>query len=440
MRVKIWVDPKTMPAVTERFRAGVRVRIRALRTRNFRLFFIGQLISNTGNWLTLVALTLLVLHLTNSGVAVGFVAACQFGPILVLSPFAGLVADRSNKLRLLKITQTGEMCQSFALGALAFMHHPPLAALYATAVAGGVLLAFDNPLRRSFVTEMVPEEDVANAVTLYSALVNASRIFGPALAGLLVVTLGYGWAFTIDALTYLAVLVALWMMHADELRRAPVTLRGKGQVREGLRYVRSVPELWIPFVMLGVVGTLSYNFTVVFPLFVEHGLGGSDASYTLVYAVFSAGALVGAIVVADRRTVGVDSIVRGAAAFGVSSLLLAAAPSVAATFPIVAIVGFSSIAFMTATTAIVQIRADPRMHGRVLALQTVLLVGTTPIGGPIMGAIADATNARVPLVIGGAAALAAALFGLLVGRRVLPAHEPRPPEIAEPPAPEAAVS
>src|SRR3954447_18381327 len=212
-----------MQGVRQRMRAAVRERIRSLRTRNFRLFFIGQLISNTGNWLTMVALTLLLFHLTNSGVAVGFVAACQFGPILVLSPFAGLVADRSNKLRLLKFTQTGEMLQSFALAGLAFMHHPPLAALYATAVVGGVLLAFDNPLRRSFVTEMVPEEDVANAVTLYSALVNASRIFGPALAGLLVVTLGYGWCFTIDAITYIAVLAALWMMHADELRRVPVT-------------------------------------------------------------------------------------------------------------------------------------------------------------------------------------------------------------------------
>src|SRR5437588_1669000 len=232
------------------------------------------------------------------------------------------------------------MCLSFAFATFAFMHHPPLIALYMTALAGGCLLAFDNPVRRSFVTEMVEEDDVANAVTLYSALVNTSRIFGPALAGLLVVTVGFGWCFALDALSYIAVLVALWLMHTDELRRVPVTPRGKGQVRAGLRYVRSIPELWLPFVMLGVVGTLSYNFTVVFPLFVEHALHGSDASYTLVYTVFSAGALVGALIVADRRKVSVHSIVRGAAAFGVSSLLLAAAPSVAAAFPIVAVVGF----------------------------------------------------------------------------------------------------
>jgi MFS family permease len=421
-------------------RAAARDRIRALGARNFRLFFIGQLISNSGNWLTMVALTLLVLHLTNSGVAVGALAACQFGPILVLSPFAGLVADRSNKLRLLKTTQIGEMCQSLALAALAFTHHPPLAALYGTALAGGCLLAFDNPVRRSFVTEMVPKEDVANAVTLYSALVNSSRIFGPALAGLLVVTVGFGWCFTLDAVTYLAVLAALWMMRTGELRAVPVTPRGKGQVREGLRYVRNMPELWVPFVMLAVVGTLSYNFSVVFPLFVEHALRGNDTSYTAVYALFSVGALVGAIVVADRKTVGVRNIVIGSGAFGVAMLVLSAMPSVGATFPVAALVGFTSIVFMTATTAIVQIRAEPRMHGRVLALQTVLLIGTTPVGGPIMGAVADALGARVPLVIGGMAALAAAGFGLLADRRApSTAGEEAAEAIAAGEAPELAV-
>ena len=399
-----------------RVRAAIDGRVRALRTRNFRLFFIGQLISNSGNWLTMVALTLLVLHLTGSGVAVGALAACQFGPILLLSPFAGLVADRSNKLRLLKRTQVGEMCQSLVLASLAFMHHPPLAAFYVTAVAGGCLLAFDNPVRRSFVTEMVPPEDVGNAVTLYSGLVNCSRIFGPTIAGALVLSAGFGWCFALDAVTYLAVLAALSMMRTSELRAVEVTPRGKGQVRAGLRYVRSIPDLWLPFVMLAVVGTLSYNFTVVFPLFVERSLHGNDASYTLVYAVFSAGALIGAFVVADRRTVRVHDVVVGAAAFGVTMLVMATAPTVAISLPVVAVLGFTSIAFMTAITAIVQIRADPRMHGRVLALQTVLLIGTTPIGAPIMGALADAAGARIPLVVGGIAGLGAALFGLLAGR------------------------
>lgn len=395
----------------------------SLRTRNFRLFFTGQLVSNTGNWLTIVALTLLVLHLTRSGVAVGALAACQYGPILLLSAWAGAIADRSNKRHLLMVTQTLEMVQSFVLGALAFMPHPPLAGLYATAAAGGVMLAFDNPVRRSFVTEMVPAEDVPNAVMLYSALVQTSRIFGPALAGLLVVTLGFGWSFTIDAMSYATVLLALYMMRPAELRRVPVTPRAKGQVRAGIRYVTKLPDLWIPFAMLGLVGVLSYNFSVVLPLFVERGLGGNDATFTLVYTVLSVGALVAALATARRNTVSVRQVIFGAAALGITMLALSAVPNVATSFPVVLLVGMSSILYMTSTTAIAQVRADPAMHGRVLALQTVLLIGTTPIGGPILGFVADVFGGRAPLVVGGIAALVAAAGGVGALRRQ--AH-PRP--------------
>jgi MFS family permease len=403
--------------VNHRLRRLGRDTFSSLRTRNYRLFFFGQLVSNSGNWLTMVALTLLVLHQTNSGLAVGLLSACQFGPILVLSPWAGLVADRSDKLRLLKLTQALEMGQSVALAVLAFMPHPPLVALYAVALGGGCLLAFDNPARRSFVTQMVPADEVPNAVTLYSALVNASRIFGPALAGLLVSTVGYGWCFAVDAASYLFVLAALWMMRTAELRAIPVTPKGKGQVRAGLRYVRSVPELRVTFVMLAIIGVVSYNFSVVFPLFIEKGLHGSDADYTLVYAAFSAGSLAGALAVARRRAIGLRHVVVGAAAFGVSLLVMALATDPVHAYPIAVVLGASSISYMTATTTIAQLQADPRMHGRVLALQTVLLIGTTPIGGPILGAIADSLGPRSVVVIGGLGALAAAAFGLVTGRR-----------------------
>jgi MFS family permease len=210
----------------------------ALRNRNFRLFFVGQLISNTGNWLTNVALTLLVLKITGSGLGVGILAGFQFGPILLLSAWAGAIADRSDKRRLLLVTQSLEMTQSVGLAAMAFMPRPPLAGLYALAAVGGILLAFDNPLRRSFVSEMVRAEDIPNAVVLYSAIVNLSRLFGPTLAGLLVVTLGYGWCFAIDAASYLAVLVCLLLMRPAELHRRPPEPRSRGAVREGLRYLR----------------------------------------------------------------------------------------------------------------------------------------------------------------------------------------------------------
>jgi MFS family permease len=391
----------------------------SLRSRNYRLFFTGQTISNTGNWLTMVALTLLVLHRTGNGVAVGLMAACQFGPILLLSAWAGAVVDRHDKRRLLFLTQSLEMGQSFVLAGLAFWGSAPLGAFYATALAGGCMLAFDNPVRRSFVNEMVPAADVPNAVTVYSAMVNISRIVGPALAGVLIVTVGFGWSFTVDALSYSAVLVCLAMMRPAELRRVATTPRGKGQVRAGIRYVRQVPELWITFLMLLVVGTLSYNFTVVFPLFVEHGLGGSDAAYTYVYSAFSAGALVGAFLVARRTHVTVRTVVVGCVWLGCALLVLSTVPGLPSAVLVAVAVGAASVAYLTATQALAQLCTEQHMIGRVLALQTVLLVGTTPVGGPILGAISDAIGARAPLVIGGVAALLAAAFGAVMSRRTL---------------------
>ena len=390
----------------------------SLRWRNFRLFFIGQTISQTGNWLTNVALTLLILHRTGSGVALGLLVACQYGPILLLSAWAGVIVDRTSKRNLLYVTQALEMCESLALAALAFMHNAPLAAFYVIAVAGGTLLALDNPVRRSFVNETVPTGEIPNAVTLYSAMNSMARIAGPAIAGLLIVTVGYGWCFTADAISYAAVLTALAMMRSAELHRLPVTPRGGGQVRAGLKYVFGVPDLWITFVMLLLIGILSYNFAVVFPLFVEKGLHGGNGTYTLVYSAFSAGGLVGALLVARRSTVTIRTVAVAAAGLGAAMLVLSAVPSIALAFLVATLVGAASVAYMTATTSIAQLRTEPHMIGRVLALQTVLLVGTAPIGGPILGAIADAVGVRAPVLIGGVAALAAAAFGVLAARRV----------------------
>lgn len=395
----------------------VRRTFSSLWERNFRLFFLGQLISNSGNWLTIVAATLLVLHRTHSGASVGLLSACQFGPILVLSAWAGVVADRWDKRRLLYVTQSLEMTQSATLAVLAFLPHTPLIAFYLTMAAGGVMLAFDNPARRSFVNEMVGAHNVANAVTLYSAMVNLSRIFGPTLGAFLVSTAGYGWTFTLDALSYLVVLTALVLMRAGELRRAERTPRARGQIRAGLRYLAGIPELWITFVMLLVIGTVSYNFTVVFPLFVERGLHGSDTAFGLVYATFSAGSVLGTLAVARRVQIRLQTIVIGAALFGLTLVALWLAPNLALTYPVVAAVGGASVSYMTATTALAQIRSDRGMVGRVLAIQTVLLIGTTPVGGPILGVLADTAGPRTPVLAGAVAALAAAAFGLVAGRR-----------------------
>jgi MFS family permease len=383
-----------------------------MHVRNFRLFFSGQLVSQVGNWLTLVAQTLLVLKLTDSGVALGVLAVAQFGPVLVLGPFAGLVADRSDKRRLLLLVQSLAMAQSFCLAALAFSGQPSIAALYGVALLGGFAIAFDNPARRSFVVEMVPEDDISNAVSLNSALMTGSRVVGPALAGLLITTVGFGWCFLLDGVSYLAVLAGLWLMDPTQLRQAPVTARGRGQVREGLRYARSVPELWIPLVMMAVVGTLAFNFQTVLPLFTRRDLGGSDVTFTLLMSTVSLGSLVGALATARRRRIGVSTVSVAAVAFGLAMGLLAVTPNQPLAFAAGLLVGLASIAFMTASTAIVQITAAPSMRGRVLALQAMVFLGSTPIGGPIVGTISQRFGARYSILIGAVAALAAGLFGL----------------------------
>lgn len=383
----------------------------SLRSRNYRLFFIGQSISNTGNWLTNVALTLLVLRVTGSGLDVGLLAACQYGPILFLSIWGGAIADRSDKHRLLYVTQSLEMAQSAGLAVLAFLPHPPLFGLYALAVAGGIMLSLDNPLRRSFVTEMVRKEDIPNAVVLYSMIINLSRIFGPAIAGLLITTVGYGWCFTVDAASYIAVLVCLARMRREELRLTPRRPREAGQIREAIDYLRSVPALWITFVMLAVIGTLAYNFNVTLPLFVTQALHGSEGTFTILYSVQSVGAVLAGLVVAQRGRVTLPHVLRGAVAFGIMMLLLGFVPNVPLAFPIALLLGGSSILYSTATTSIIQVTASQEMHGRLLALQTVLLVGSSAFGGPLSGWIADAFGARSLMFIGAAACLIAAAFG-----------------------------
>lgn len=400
-----------------RIRLATRDTFRSFAVRNFRLFFGGQLISQIGNWLTLVAQTLLVLKLTDSGYALGWLAAAQFGPVLVIGAFAGLVADRSDKRRLLIIVQALAMVQSFVLAALAFMDHPPLLAIYGVALFGGLATAFDNPARRSFVVEMVPEESINNAVSLNSALMTGSRIIGPALAGLLVTTVGFGWCFLLDAVSYLAVIAALWKMNPAELRQAPVTLKGKGQVREGLRYARSIPELWVPLLMMAVIGTLAFNFQTVLPLFATRDLHGTDVTFTWLLSVVSLGSLIGALATARRTTIDVGTVSRNAIIFGAGLTLLTFAPSQPAAFVVGFLVGLGSIAFMTAATAITQLAANPSMRGRVLALQAIVFLGSTPIGGPILGAISETFGARYGIALGAAATLAAGGFGFFTIRR-----------------------
>lgn len=399
---------------TTRARAALHDTFSSLQHRNFRLFFIGQSISNSGNWLTTVALTLLVLNLSGQGIGVGILTACQFGPMFILSARAGAIADRYDKRRLLLVTQSLEMVQSIGLAIAAFMPAPPLSVLYALALGGGVLLSLDNPLRRSFVAEMVPTDDLPNAVVLYSTIVNLSRIFGPALAGLLVVTVGYGWCFTVDALSYVAVLACLVMMRPSELNRQPPLVERKGAVRQALRHVRDVPALRTTFAMLAIVLLLAYNYNVTLPLFVTRGLGAGEEVYTILYSILSAGSVLGALVLARRKRVVVRDVVTAAVLLGTALLGLSIVPGVAAAIPVIFCLGLASIFYVTSSTTLIQLEARRDMQGRVLALQTVLLGGGAAFGGPLLGWVADRAGARVLIALGGFACLAAALVGTML--------------------------
>lgn len=400
-----------------RLRLATSDTFRSLQIRNFRLFFSGQLVSQIGNWLTLIAQALLVLKLTDSGIALGLLAAAQFGPVLLFGAFAGLVADRSDKRKLLLAVQTFAMAQSFVLATLAFMDHPPVWAIYVVASIGGLATAFDNPARRSFVVELVPETEITNAVSLNSALMTGSRVIGPALGGLLVATVGFGWAFLVDGLSYIAVLVGLHLIDPTKVRKAPVAPRGKGQIRDGLRYAMSVPELRVPLIMMAVIGTLAFNFQTVLPLFTVRDLGGDELTFSLLMSVVSVGSLIGALAGARRKDIDVRMVSVAATAFGLSMLLLALAPNQPVAFVVGVVMGLTSITFMTTSTAIVQLRSDPMMRGRVLALQAIVFLGSTPIGGPILGATSERFGARWGLAVGAVATIAAGGYGLLTIRR-----------------------
>lgn len=383
----------------------------SLRIRNFRLFFIGQGVSQIGNWLTVLAQSLLMLHLTDSGFMVGVLTAVQYGPVLVLGPMAGLLADRIDKRRLLMSVQSVAMLQSAGLAAVAFMDEPSIALIFVLAAVGGVCTALDNPARRSIVVEMVPEELVNNAVSMNSALMTGSRVIGPALAGLLISTVGYAWCFAIDGISYVAVLGAFFLMNSTQFRRPVAAAPGKGQIRAGFRYVRNEPVLLVPLVMAAIIGTFTFNFSVVMPLLVRENLGGSDSTYTLLFSVLSVGSFVAALAMARRAVVPLRHVWLSAAAFGVSMLLLAVSPNLWTAFPVAALIGMASIAFMTSSTTIVQVHADPSMRGRVLALQAMVFLGSTPIGGPILGAIGEWVSPRAGAAVGAIAALAAAAYG-----------------------------
>jgi MFS family permease len=396
--------------MTERLRLATRTTFRSLHTRNFRLFFAGQLVSQAGTWMQTVAIVWVVLDLTDSGTALGLVTAAQFLPMLLLGPWTGLLADRLNRHRLMVTTQVAFTALAVVFSVLTLTDQATVPAMYLLSLVFGTITAFDNPARRVLVAELVAEEDVPNAVGLNSALMTGSRVVGPAVAGALIAGPGVAACFVVNAVTYFAVIGALLRMDRSAFRAAPPVARAKGQLRAGFRYVWQTPELRLPLALVGVVGVTAFNYQVSLPLLAERTFDGDATSFTLLYATMSAGSVAGALAVARRRYVDLSSLVRTGAGLAVATFALAFAPTLPLAVLAAVPVGFTSIFLISGSSAAVQLTADPSMRGRVLALLAMLFLGSTPIGSPIIGWVSDVSNPRMGIAIGGVATALAVIW------------------------------
>jgi MFS family permease len=388
--------------------AGLRRSFDSLHIPNYRRYFAGQLVSLSGNWMQTVAEVWLVLTLTGSGVAVGLTTALQFLPILLFGAWGGLLADRLRKRRLLMTTQALMALPALALFALSLADAVTVPAVYALVFARGAVNAVDNPTRQSFVIEMVGAGRVVNAVSLNSVLVHAARIVGPALAGVLIATVGVEPCFAINAGTFAVMIVALWRMDPEALRAAPPAGREPGAVRSALRYVARTPRLGVPLALMALVGTLGYNFQTVLPLLARFSFDGGAATYAALVSAMAAGSVVGALVIGARGRTGPPLIAASALAFGLLSLLAAGAPTLALVLPVLALLGAAAVTFAASINSYLQLEVAPQMRGRVMALYSIVFLGSTPIGGPIAGWLSEAFDPRVALALAGVSGLSAA--------------------------------
>lgn len=380
-------------------------------SRNFRLFFVGQAVSVTGTWMQMVATAWLVLRITGSGVALGIDTALAFGPILLLGPLGGVIADRFDKRRILIATQFAYGILAIVLWGLVASDVVQLWMVYGLSFLQGVVTSIDNPTRQSFYSEMVRPRDLTNAVSLNGAVMTGTRIIGPALAGVLIAGVGMEWCFLINGLSYLAVIASLSVMDKGELRPNRSRL-GSGAIREGLRYVWRTDALRRPLLLMSVLFLFSFNYSVLLPLLAERTFNGDAGTLGLLFSVMGVGSLGGALAMAGRANPSERRLALAAIVVGVVTLLVALAPSldlaVAGMIPL----GAASVAFFVTANSTLQLTARPEMRGRVMALYGMVFLGSTPFGGPIAGWVGEHFDARVGLAGGGLVALATGALGL----------------------------
>jgi MFS family permease len=396
-------EPAVLPAHPAMFAA--------LAVPNFLRYVSGQSLSLIGTWVETVAQALLVLRLTHSGTVLGLATAARYAPILLLSPYAGLLVDRYSKRHVLLATQAGLGLVSAVLGAAVLAGDIRLWQVVVLAVLFGILSAVDNPARQAFVQEVVGRDLVRNAVTLNTTLVNVARVIGPTVAAVLVSTVGLGWCFVVNAVSFGFVIVSLLSLDTQRLHPVPPVPRRRGQLRAGLRYAAHVPEIARPLLMMALIGAFTFEFEVSLPLLAEKTFHGGDTGYSWLIGALGAGAVVGGLYAARSARTGVARLTRAALGYAIAVGLVAVAPTFPTAVAACGLVGVATVIFLTTGNSTIQLASEPDYRGRVTALWSMALVGTTPIGSPIIGVLSDIAGPRYALGLGAAACFAAAIIG-----------------------------
>ena len=398
----------------------------ALSAPNFRRYLSGQAVSLIGTWTETVAQALLVLRLSHSGTVLGLVTAARFLPTLLLSPYGGVLADRYPKRRVLIVTQVSLALVSLVLGLLVVTAVVRLWQVAILATLFGALAAVDNPARLAFVGEIVDRERLRDAVTLNTTVVNVARAVGPAIAGVLVITVGIGACFLVNAASFTAVVAALATLDAAQLRPAAVAPPARSWLRDGVRYARRRPDILAPLLMMALVGTFTYEFEVTLPLVARDTFHGGPTAYSWLLGAFGCGAVLGGLGAARRAASGIGALAASAAGFGAATMSAALAPSFWIEDVLLAVVGASSITFLTTGNSTVQLAATPEFRGRVTALWSTALVGSTAIRAPVVGLVADRAGPRSALALGVIACAVAVLVGLTLLHRAPRVSVPAP--------------
>jgi MFS family permease len=397
----------------------------ALAVPNFRRYVAGQSLSLIGTWVETVAQALLVLRLTHSGTILGLTTAARYAPLLLLSPYAGLLVDRYPKRHVLLVTQVGLGLVSAALGVAVLTGSVRLWQVIVLAVLFGLFSAVDNPARQAFVQEVVGHDLIRNAVTLNTTSVNVARVIGPTIAAVLAATVGIGWCFVVNAASFGFVVASLLSLDKSRLYPVPPVPRKRGQLRAGLRYAASVPAIIRPLLMMALVGTFTFEFEVSLPLLASTTFHGTDTTYSWLLGGLGAGAVAGGLYAARSAKTGVRRFTWAALGYAVTVGLVAAAPTLPTAVLACALTGAASVLFLTTGNATIQLASDPAYRGRVTALWSMALVGTTPIGSPVIGALADSAGPRYSLALGAVACLGAVVIGRWpAGRDPQPAESP----------------